>query len=69
MTLVEFVEALARVAEKVSPSSPAYREKGLKIHQRRILPLFVKFEGFHYLLLIIGLLFIFYYLLGVKEIK
>lgn len=68
MTLVEFVEALARVAEKVSPSSPAYKEKGLKIHQRRILPLFVKFEGIRYLL-IIGLLFIFYYLLGIKENK
>jgi hypothetical protein len=27
MTLIEFTEALARVAEKVSPSSPNYKEK------------------------------------------
>jgi hypothetical protein len=29
MTLIEFIEALARVAEKVSPSSPTYKEKKL----------------------------------------
>lgn len=45
MTIVEFVEALARVAEKISPSSPTYKEKNLNLNQRRILPLFVKFEG------------------------
>lgn len=47
MSLVEFIEALARVAEKISPSSPAYVQKNLNLSQRRILPLFVKFEGIH----------------------
>lgn len=46
MTLIEFIEALARVAEKISPSSPTYKEKSLNAMQKAILPLFVKFEGF-----------------------
>jgi hypothetical protein len=45
MNVLEFCEAIARVAEKLSPASPAYKEKGLKLSQRRVLPLFVKLEG------------------------
>jgi hypothetical protein len=48
MTFIEFVEGLARVAEKVSPSSPTYPDKNLNVKKRRILPLFIKFEGLCY---------------------
>jgi hypothetical protein len=50
MNFNEFVEALARVAEKISPSSPAHKEKYLGVRKRRILPLFVKFEGLCFIL-------------------
>jgi hypothetical protein len=45
MNFLEFVEALARVAEKLSPSSPAHKIKFLNVKKRRVLPLFIKFEG------------------------
>jgi hypothetical protein len=48
MSLIEFIEALARIAEKVSPSSPMHKEKNLILRARRVLPLFVKFEGILY---------------------
>jgi hypothetical protein len=48
MTFIEFVEGLARVAEKVSPSAPLYPDKNLNVKKRRILPLFVKLEGLCY---------------------
>jgi hypothetical protein len=50
MTFIEFVEGMARVAEKVSPSSPSYPDKNLTTKKRRVLPLFVKFEGLSYFL-------------------
>ena len=50
MGFLEFVEALARVAEKLSPSSPTYKIKYLNMKKRRVLPLFVKFEGLVYVL-------------------
>jgi hypothetical protein len=50
MNFLEFIEALARVAEKLSPSSPSYKIKCLSIKKRRVLPLFVKFEGLLFLL-------------------
>lgn len=50
MTFVEFVEGIARVAEKVSPSSPMYSIKNQDITKRRVLPLLVKFEGMLYIL-------------------
>lgn len=45
MEFIEFIEALARVAEKLSPNSPNYKDKYLNGKQRRTLPLYVKFEG------------------------
>lgn len=45
MEFIEFIEALARMAEKLAPNSPAYKEKYLNGKQRRTLPLYVKFEG------------------------
>jgi hypothetical protein len=50
MSFLEFVEALARVAEKLSPSSPTYKEKNLNAKKRRVLPLFIKFEGLTFIL-------------------
>lgn len=50
MSFLEFLEGLCRVAEKVSPSSPFHKEKYLGQKKRRILPLFVKFEGLAYIL-------------------
>jgi hypothetical protein len=50
MSFIEFVEALARVAERISPSSPAHKEKNLGLRKRRVLPLFVKFEGLCFML-------------------
>lgn len=50
MIFIEFVEALARVAEKISPSSPMHKEKNIGIKKRRVLPLFVKFEGFCFMI-------------------
>jgi hypothetical protein len=50
MSLIEFIEGLARVAEKLSPSSPSYEQKNLTEKKRRVLPLFVKFEGLIFIL-------------------
>lgn len=50
MNFLEFIEGLSRLAEKVSPSSPFHKEKYLGQKKRRILPLFVKFEGLVYIL-------------------
>jgi hypothetical protein len=50
MHFLEFVEAIARVAEKISPSSPSHKVKNLNPQRRRVLPLFVKFEGLVYTL-------------------
>lgn len=51
MQFIEFVEALARVAEKISPNSPNYRDKYLNSKQRRVLPLYIKFEGIYNILI------------------
>ncbi|KAM3145067.1 hypothetical protein pb186bvf_002742 [Paramecium bursaria] len=50
MNFEEFVEAIARIAEFISPSSPHIRQKFLAISQRKILPLYIKFEGLLYIL-------------------
>lgn len=50
MTLIEFVEALARMADKISPRSPSFKVKDLNQQQRTILPLYVKFEGLLFIL-------------------
>ncbi|KAM3145065.1 hypothetical protein pb186bvf_002740 [Paramecium bursaria] len=50
MTFIEFVEALTRMAEKISPRSPTFKVKDLNQQQRTTLPLYVKFEGLLYIL-------------------
>ena len=50
MNFIEFVEGIARVAEKMSPCSPMYDLKKMDIRKRRVLPLVVKFEGMLYIL-------------------
>lgn len=50
MEFIEFIEALARIAEKLSPNSPKYRINNLNGKQRRTLPLYIKFEGLLYIL-------------------
>ena len=50
MTFIEFLEGIARVAEKVSPSSPKFSEKNLNQQKRHVLPLFVKLEGLLYII-------------------
>lgn len=47
MELLEFIEALARVAEYISPISPMYAltHQVTNDIQRRTLPLFAKFEA------------------------
>jgi hypothetical protein len=52
MEFLEFVEALARLAEKISPISPMYAVRNPKVNRvtRKSLPLFVKFEGLLYVI-------------------
>ena len=52
MELLEFIEALARLAEKISPISPMYAVRNPKVNRvtRKSLPLFVKFEGLLYVI-------------------
>ena len=45
MQFTEFIEALARVAEKLSPNSPHYKDRYLNSKLRRTLHLYIKFEG------------------------
>lgn len=48
MDFLEFVEAITRVAEKISPITPIYAIKHSNLNNdvsRKTLPLFVKFEG------------------------
>lgn len=48
MELFEFIEALTRTAEKISPITPMYTVKHnnpVNDVSRKTLPLFVKFEG------------------------
>ena len=51
MNFLEFVEAIARLAEKISPLSPMYTLTiQLTKASRKALPLFVKFEGLIYIM-------------------
>ena len=51
MSFLEFVEAVARLAEKISPLSPMYTLTiQLTKASRKALPLFVKFEGLIYIM-------------------
>ncbi|KAM3145063.1 hypothetical protein pb186bvf_002738 [Paramecium bursaria] len=50
MTFIEFVEALARMAEQISPISPTFKVQDLNQEERTTLPLYVKFEGLLYIL-------------------
>ncbi|CAD8081151.1 unnamed protein product [Paramecium sonneborni] len=50
MQFIEFIEALARIAEFISPNSNNYQIKQLNAKQRRTLPLYIKFEGLLYIL-------------------
>ncbi|CAK73116.1 unnamed protein product (macronuclear) [Paramecium tetraurelia] len=50
MQFIEFIEALARVAESISPNSNNYQIKQLNAKQRRTLPLYIKFEGLLYVM-------------------
>jgi len=50
MQFLEFIEGIARVAERISPVSPmyAFRNPPVNIVTRKALPLFVKSEGILY---------------------
>lgn len=52
MQFLEFVEAIARLAEKISPISPMYAVRNPTVNKitRKSLPLFVKFEGLLYVI-------------------
>ena len=48
MELFEFIEAITRLAERISPVTPMYAKKNSNLINdvsRRTFPLFVKFEG------------------------
>ena len=45
MTLLEFYEALARVAEKLSTTPSLYEYDYMTINEKRLLPLHIKLEA------------------------
>lgn len=52
MDLLEFIESIARLAEKISPISPMYAKRNPDVSKitRKSFPLFVKFEGMLYII-------------------
>lgn len=52
MDFLEFIESIARLAEKISPLSPMYAVRNPIVNKitRKSLPLFVKFEGIIYII-------------------